>query len=473
MSTIFQKISSVFFDPKSPTNAPEDLTEEEILNDEGAPGAVIVDGYLQDDEKNAAVAGPLKYITYSNMLANTLIVAAGVRYFLNLVSKAEWKVQPANESEEAKEHAARITGMMKNLETPWPRVVRRAAMYRFYGFSLQEWIAIATPEGYYIVDIDPRPQQTITKWNRGHRGKIESVVQEDPATSEEMTLQRWKLIYVVDDSINDSPEGVGLFRHITKACQRLARYEQLEGYGFESDLRGVPVGRAPFASLRQAVESGLITKEQRDMAVTPLRKFITNHIKNPSLGILLDSKPYLATDDAATPSQMRQWDVSLLKGSPTSLPDMAKAIERVNREIARVLGVEGLLLGEQTTGSHALSKDKSRNISLIADSTLQELAVTFQQDFIKRLYQINGWDLDLMPSFDTDSLQFRDATEIATAIKELAEAGAPLDPNDPATDEIRGLFGLSPQPKLDEATVAQRRANGTRRPTAVTQEDLA
>lgn len=424
----------------------------------GGPGAVVFDGFLEEDETNPALAGTRKYNTYSNLLANVSIVSAGVRYFLNLVSKAKWKLIPADlENEEAVKMAELVTAQMSRMDTSWSRVIRRASMYRFYGFSVQEWTMEIKDGMRQYKDVAPRPQATIETWKRDKAGRITEIGQRLPETQELKILPRAKTVYIVDDSLDDSPVGLGLFRHIVESCARLQRYEQLEGYAFESDLRGIPIGRAPYAALQEAVETGLINKKQMADAVEPIESFIKNHIKNPALGILVDSITYQGLDEAATPSAIRQWDVDLLKGSSTSLADMATAIERVNREIARSLGVEGLLLGEQTTGSHALSKDKSLNFALIVDSTLDEIVDTFQRDFVQRFFEMNGFDETLMPTFDTEALQHRDITQITQALKDLATAGAKMDVNDPATNEVREMLGLTKQPEVDPAEAEARR----------------
>ena len=437
----------------------------------GAPGTVITDGYIETDERNAALANGNQYKTYSDLLANVTIVSAGVRYFLNLVSKATWKVRPANDTTEAVRLAGIVNDQLARMDTSWTRVVRRAAMYRFYGFSVQEWTMELVDDILQFSDVAPRPQQTIERWQRDRNGRITAIGQRSAQTQELLFIPREKLIYIVDDSLNDSPEGLGLFRHIVKLASRLERYEQLEGFGFESDLRGIPVGKAPFAAMQEAVDSGLITADEKQAAEAPLLDFIRNHIKNPALGIMLDSIPYQSLDEAGTPSSTPQWDIDLLKGSSTSLADMARAIERVNREIARVLGVEGLLLGEQTTGSHALSSDKALNFALIVDSTLGELTDVFTKDFIRRLFDLNGWDQSIMPQFDTEALQHRNITEITQALKDIAAAGAELDPNDPATNEIREMLGLSPQPAVDPAEARARRESRNRVALTTTQNN--
>ena len=407
------------------------------------------------DERSHKLKGVQKYKTYSDLLANVSIVAAGVRYFLNLVSKAEWKVKAADESPEAIRYAEIITKQMKSMQTSWPRVVRRAAMYRFYGFSVQEWTAEVKDGSLLFKDIAPRPQVTIERWDTNRAGEVLGIIQTNSIDFQEDYLPRKKTIYIVDDSLNDSPEGLGLFRHIVQSCDRLTRYEQLEGYGFESDLRGIPVGRAPFAALQDGVDTGALTKVEMNNAIDPIKSFVTNHIKNPALGILLDSITYQDEGDNGSYSSVPQWSVDLLKGSATSFSDVAIAIERVNREIARTLGVEGLLLGESTSGSHALSKDKSLNFALIVDSTLNELVDTFQKDMIQRLFELNGWPEDLTPVFNTEAIQHRDITQITQALNDLASAGALIDSDDPAVKEIYEMLGLTAPPERPEVKVKE------------------
>ena len=226
----------------------------------GATGTTIFGGYVTSDEKNPDLVGAKQFKTYSNIMANTSIVSAGVRYFLNLVAKSNWKVVPADDTPEAIKYAEIIEDQLDSMESSWPRIVRRAAMYRFYGFSVQEWTAVKKEGMLLFKDIAPRPQVTIERWKVGDDGAVLAVHQLSPQTNEEIELPREKIVYIVDDALSDSPTGLGLFRHLVDAVNRLKRYEQLEGFGFESDLRGIPIGRAPLAALAEAVENGEITE---------------------------------------------------------------------------------------------------------------------------------------------------------------------------------------------------------------------
>ncbi len=421
----------------------------------GAPGTAIYGGFPISKEKDVELQGQTRYTTYSNMLANTSIVAAGVRFFLNLVAKAAWTVEPVDDSPEAEQIAENVQMIMEDMITPWHRVVRRGAMYCFWGFSIQEWTAKRRDDGLVgYLDIESRAQVTIERWDVEDTGTIFGVLQRNPQTQEEIYIPRAKLIYLVDDTLNDSPEGLGLFRHLVKTARRLERYELLEAWGFETDLRGVPVARGPFTQLAAMQTSGKLTAAQVAALKAPMLEFIESHNRTPEMGMLLDSMPYQTTDERSTPSGVRQWDVELLQGSPTSAAEVAAAIERLNREMARVLGVESLLLGSGSTGSFALSRDKSVSFGLIVDSCLKEMKETFEKDFLDPLWQLNGWDEALKPSFKIEKVQYRDIEEITSALQQMAQAGAPLVLNDPAINELRGLLGLSEQPEQEEADLS-------------------
>ena len=434
-------------EPLDPTIAPAKPKPFESM---GAFGTAIYGGYIVESEKDARLSGLEKYRTYSNILANTAIVAAGVRYFLNLVGKANWRVEPADSSEQAEVIAETVADIMTDMVTPWHRIIRRAAMYRFYGFSLQEWTAKRRGDGAIgMHDIAPRPQKTIERWDVTESGEVRGVIQRSPQTMQEIYLPRPKLIYLVDDSLDDSPQGLGLFRHIAPKAEVLSRYELLEGWGFERDLRGTPIGRGPLSEMSQMLNAGTLTAEQVTTLRAPIEQFVRNALKGKDTGLVLDSAVYRGTGESQTPSTTPQWNVELLQGSTNSQPDMARAIERLNREMARILGVEHLLLGADSSGSFALSKDKTQSFGMIVTSTLQEIKESFEADFLAPLFDLNGWDMSLWPTLKVEQIQFRDIEQITGALADMAQSGATLTPDDPAVNEVRDMLGLSSVPEVE------------------------
>lgn len=422
----------------------------------GSIGTSVWGGYVQTKESSADLTGVKKFETFSEMLVNISIIAAGVRYFLNLVSKPDWTVEPPEDSGDAgQEIADKVAEAIFKMETPWYRVVRRAAMFRFYGFSWQEWTAKKMPDGSIgYLDIEPRAQKTIERWDLDEWGKVHGVVQRSPQTLKEHYLPRAKSVYMVDDSLEDSPEGIGLFRHMAEGVRELIRLEQLEGWGFELDCRGMPVGRGPFSELQELVDAGEIDKVKKAEIEQPLSDFIENHVQSPQRGLFLDSKTYETQDEKGTPSSVYKWGVELLKAGATNLGDLNKAIQRKVRELARIMGVETILVGETGSGSLAMARDKSQMFALIIDSTLKELTEGFEKDVVDPLMKLNGWPDELKPTLKTEKVQHREITEITQALVDMAQAGAVLGPDDPAINAIRDLLGIpriTEEMLLDEA----------------------
>ena len=408
----------------------------------GRIGTAIYGGYIQRDETSRDLASTdARYRTFSDILANTSIVAAGVRYFLNMIGRAEWTFTPS-EADTDGQYAEMVEEMLTyDPATPWHRIVRRAALYRFYGFGIQEWTAKRHTDGHLTFqDVAPRAQSTIERWDLESDGTVLGALQRSPQTQEEIYLPRQKLLYIVDDSLNDSPEGLGLFRHLVAPARRLKRYEQLEGFGFETDLRGIPIGYAPL----EAIEANPnLTAEEKKAAVQGFVKFLTDHVKTPDLSLLLDSKTYLGQDDAQRPSNVKHWSVELLEGNARSFAENAAAIERLNRELARILGVEQLLLGSGNTGSLALSRDKTHTFYLLVEGSLIEIRESIEADLLGMAWTLNGWPEEMMPEVSAQPVQFREIEGQMAGLRDLATATGPV--TDPTViNEALDLLGFSP-----------------------------
>jgi len=417
----------------------------------GTAGFRVTGGFVQRDESNADLVGTRRYATWKDIIANVSIVAAGTRYYLNLLSKANWTLDPADTTAESEELAEKVESIINNMRRPWTRVVRSAGMYRFYGFSVQEWIAKREEDGTFgLLDIAPRPQNTIEQWDTEADGNVIGCIQKNPNSFEYIYLPRAKTVYVVDDALEDSPEGLGILRQLTKPAETLAELQRLETYGYEMDLQGVPIVRAPLAQINTNLMSGKITQEQATAATSALVSFLADHARRPNAGLMIDSAVYTGLGDTQTPTANRQWDVeTMTSGSADSAVAVATAIERLNREMARIMGVEELMLGSDGAGSFAMSKQKSDNFALMVDSSLKEIRWAMQNDVVKTLFRINGWPEDKMPTFRTEQIAFQDVAEITTALQSMASAGAMLAPDDPAINEIRSIMGLSDQNEVD------------------------
>lgn len=428
---------------------------------QGVSGTAIYAGYPVQREKSPKWIGQQKYITSADLVLNTSIIAASVHYFLNLIAHPEWSVRPADDkSREAQDVADLIEKAMHDMQTPWPRVVRRAAMYRFHGFGIQEWWAKKDVDGNVIYgDVEPRPQFTIERWDVDESGAVTGVYQRSPHTGNIIGLPRSKVIYLVDDTLSDSPEGIGIFRHLAEPYERLMNYQQLEVRAYERDLRGTPIGRAPLTLINRAISDGTITKEEGNSLIAHLKDFVQTEIKKSDTGVVLDSMIYETQSATGIGlSGTQQWGIDLLTGSGSGLGELSNVIDRIQREMARIIGTENLMLGDAGGGSRALASDKSRNLYLIANAVVNNIATTYESDFTLPLLDLNGIDHELKPSFEVEEVAFKDVGEVTNALATMARSGAVLAPDDPAIGDVRDLLGISRPP---EPTAAMLGANTT------------
>ena len=409
----------------------------------GVPGVAIYSGYVDQDERDPELSSiENRYRLYANLLANTSIIAAGVRHFLTLLGVSRWNFKAAEADTDGKYKKMAEEALTKDPKTSWHRIIRRCGMFRLYGFSIQEWIVKRHKDGYFTFDdVAPRAQKTIEQWDVDHTGQVLGVLQRNPYNGERIYIPRGKILYIVDDSLNDSPEGLGLFRHLVKPAKRLNRYLQLETFGFETDLRGIPVVYGPFTALRKDPE---LTEDDVKKIEKGPRDFVKNHVRTPHQGLFLDSAPYTTADQAERPSPARQWSVELLKGSGTSFAENAAAIERLNRELARILGVEQLLLGSTSIGSLALSEDKTTSFYRLVDAALTEIKEAVKKDLLDVLWDLNGWPDEMKPELVTEATRQQNLVQLGQTLRDLATAGAVLEPDDPVINDIRNLMGVSP-----------------------------
>ncbi|RFC66461.1 hypothetical protein DYI37_03185 [Fulvimarina endophytica] len=427
------------------------------FSEQGVSGTQIYGGWIATAERNPSLIGPNKWRTYDDIAVNCPVVAASIRYFTALVTKAAWSATASDEdSEDAKAAAEWLEKAMEAPDQSWSTIVARAVTARYYGFSVQEWAAQRRGDGTIVFrTIENRPQATVERWDLDERGSVIGIVQRAPDGTTHY-LPREKCVYLVDNLLTDAPDGLGLLRHAVEPATRLKAYQALEQQGFERDLRGIPIGYAPMGAINDALmeldgDDGEDAKKQRAGIKAPLeamKNFVTMQLKGSSTGAVLDSTPYFSaeTDGSEKPSATRQWEVKLLEGPAPGLSEMREAKRDLNFEIARIFGTEGMVLGSDGSGSLALSKDRTSNLILAANSVLDDIVDAFNKDFRDPLWRLNGFDEALKPSLVAEKVDHRTVEEVTTALRDLAQAGGVMLPDDPAINHVRGLMGV---PKVE------------------------
>jgi len=415
----------------------------------GKSSTAIQGGVVVTKERNRKLVGENKFKTYEDMIANVTIIFASLRLYSTLIASSAWSAQPSDESAEAEQMAETIMDIINDMESPFVEAVKAASLFKFNGFAWLEMTAKKRDDGIIgLKSIEQRPCRTIQKWDVDETGTVKAVGQTLPLTNEMAYIPRWKSIYLVENMLTDSPEGFGMLRTVAETASRLQEIQKSEKMGVNRDMRGIPLGRVPYAALE---ESGL-SKEEIEKAAEAVEEFVSMVQKGETTGIVLDSATYVSGSSTQNGESQsftgnKQYDLELLSAATSGLGDVDKIIRRLNMEIARALGSEVLLLGDGGSGSLALSKDKSSNLLISVNSILKEIADQFNKDILPFLAKLNGWDMELMPILTPSEVSQRSIEEIVSSVRDLAGAGITLDRRDEAVKEIFRSLDLTP---LDE-----------------------
>jgi len=127
--------------------------------------------------------------------------------------------------------------------------------------------------------------------------------------------------------------------------------------------------------------------------------------------------------------------------------DLDKIITRFRKEIVTGILSPQLIIGQDGSGSFALSESLENITDVVVGARLRELRDQLNHDLVKQLFQINGWDTTVMPFFDFEETRQPSVDDVGKYIQRIAAAG--MLSNDAATANwIANYVGL-PEPFND------------------------
>lgn len=413
----------------------------------GTTGVIATGGYVQTGESQRELVGRQKWLTYANAM-NVAIVATGVRYFGNLLAGTEWHAEPNERGGKDAQRGVDIAtqGLLRApLPQAWPFVVRKAAMYRFLGYSLHATGIARRDDGMIVYsDIAHRPQHTIEQWLRDDETlPFASVVQRSPETNKTYDIKLDECLYCVDNLLSDQPEGVGLLRHVIELVRRLGLFEGLEGSGYFQDIAGLAIARAPLEEIVAGITDVNLAKQKIDDATRAIVNAVANRVRTPEKQqyLKLDSATYRGSD-ANQITDVKKWGIEVIRGEQENLAQLDKTIQRVGLEIARMLGIEFALVGGgDSAGSYGMHEDKTSMFATNLQTTLTEISHFAGQQLVRRLIALNGLDPDTCtPTLVAEPISTEAIETVTRALANLSLANLAL--NDPARPVLRKRMRL-------------------------------
>jgi len=411
----------------------------------GSSGLHQYGGEIQQDFLRQ-LRGKQAYANYREMADNDPVVGAMLHSIEMLIRAVDWTVEPSDPDDERSiAEAEFVSSCLGDMSDSWADTLAAIMGFLVYGYSYHE-IVYKRRQGYTkdprtrskYTDgrigwrkLPTRSQETIDRWNLDDNGGIRGAYQNDPNSQKKgvVYLPIEKALLFRTTSKLNNPQGRSILRNAFIPWYYKRRIQEIEAIGIERDLAGLPVALVPPQLLSNAA-----TAEER-AALDAIKQIVRNVKRDEQEGIVFPLAYDPETGNLA-------YDLKLLSTGGRRQFDTDAIVGRYDQRIAMTVLADFLLLGHENVGSQALSVSKVDLFVRSLDAYLSEIAEVFNQHGIPRLMRLNGVDEALSPTLTWSTPKSVDLGALGSFITSLAQAGAPLFPDESLEGYLRGVAGL-------------------------------
>lgn len=410
----------------------------------GFDGVAALAGYISTGERTPKLQGPQRWRTLASV-RRRMPVSIATQLRAALFSAVKWSVEANPIGGEAAQRGADIVqqGLLDARFVggrSWPQVVAHGADGRYFLGHAVFATAMATQRSGIVgyTDIAHRPQHTIERWLREKQDDestpFVAVEQRSSTGGQTAQLPLSECFYIVNNSSTDDPRGRAVLDDVAERYERVTNYEMLEARELFSSMGGTPIIRAPLAELFNSA-SGTDEQKLAEVArkTSALRELVENRVKHPDKWdwAQLDSATYKGANPD-TISSIQKWNLELIKGELQGAAEMRAIIRDLDLDIARMLGVEYVLVGGgDTAGSFGMHESKISMLGASLSAESMAIARAADDQLVRRLIAANGLDPDTAaPTLVPSPIAVDDVLKVAQMLVAINAAG--LAPNHPA-----------------------------------------
>jgi len=456
----------------------DERTRAKPVDELGLSGLNIVTGEV-DNEFLPALKGVKATRVFTEMADNDPVVGAVLHAIDMMLRGVEWSVQPAEEdSEEAERGADFVRECMEDMEHTWEEFISEVLTMLPHGWSFFE-VVYKLRNGEEVQDWEPsmmpgqtegppastskhndgrygwrkfaiRSQETRQRWEVDSKGNIHGLWQQSPPTYELTFIPMAKSLLFRTTSRKNNPEGRSVLRNAYRPWYFKKRIEEIEGIGIERDLAGLPVAYIPAEYLAEDASD-------EDKYIAQLFYDAVKNVRRDSQEGLVLPMQY----DPDTGQPLYQFTLLSTGGARSFNTDAI--IQRYDQRIAMTVLADIILLGHDAVGSYALATSKEGMLRASLTAWLDLIAEVLNRFELPRLWRINGFDPDTMPSFTHGEVDSPTPSELAQFIQTLASTGMPFFPNQELENHLLEVAKLPQRTEeewnaLYEAQQAQQQA---------------
>lgn len=408
-----------------------------VLGAQGIDGLRTVHGRIVE-HVHPELRWPVSIVTYRAMSIDPTIAAVNNFYDM-MISRAEFKfVAPVQEDGSTKPEVQAATDFLNfcmiNMEgQTWQQFIAGVGTYRIYGFSIAEKVWTTVKNGKYKgrlkwKSLAQRSQETIKewRWDKNDPDLLSGVIQRAEAmdasrykTSDfkgEREIDRSKFILFRFDPKKNNPQGTSPLDGAWKAWKYLNLVQEYQAVGIAKDLGGIPVLGIPVDKLIEAAADPSGTAAQTQNSLKEMAASL--HAGDRTFAI----KPILYDDQG---NEMYTFELQGIKGSGKQY-DTTEVIRQYQNEILTVYSASMLKLGQDASGSFALSDNMNNMLGFAVQHNLDILRDQINVDLVPQTLAANGWlfDQEDMPTIEYGDVAPRDLDELGKYVQRVVTSGA-------------------------------------------------
>lgn len=420
-------------------------TSEDIsrfrLGELGVAGNTLFNGITHNEIKKE-LNWPESLNTYKLMTYHPSI-SAPLKLFDSMVSKANLRfVPPKDATEEEKKTTEIVASMFEDMEHSLEDFLKDAMTASRYGFApIEKVYRKRTKSAGSMFDdgiigikkLPLRNQKSVKKFIFDESGnEVLGLVQDvsgmiDPYNrfssrkDSEINMPRNKFMLISFGNERTNPYGVSPLREAYIHWKYLQAIEELEAMSVVKDINGLPVLSLPV--------------QYMSADAPPEQKAQLEMFKNIMRNLQQGSQSSMILPSAYDPeTRMPLFKIDLLTQDGKKNFDLNKIKDYYRTNIFIALGADILLMGNTSAGSFALGSIKNSLTGSVAEDFLRDIIQVINNDLIRQVYELNGWDISRRCKVDVDGFDQESLDELGKYIQRVTSVGLM-----PKTEEVVNL----------------------------------
>jgi len=426
----------------------------------GVAGDNTRTGQIRADEFIPELRGKNAIRKYREMRDNDSTIGAVMYAAEQVLRDVKLKVEPANDTEEAKREADFVESIFDDMDHSLDDHIAESLSSLSYGFA---WFEVVYKRRVGPTQRSPKKNSKYTDGRLGVRkiacrapwtvsrfdvedksGDVLGIYQDVGYGSGKHYIPTTKSLYYRTTVLNGDPSGRSILRNAYSSYVYLNNLQSIESIAVERELAGIPVARIPseyLSSDASAAQSGFVGNLQQILRDVKFNE--QGYIITPS-----DTYP----DKDGSPTNIRLVDIELMSSNGNRNVDIDPIVRRYQHDIARSVLSEFLMLGGGNNGSYALSKSKTDLFLRALESYIQAIVDVLNKQLVERLWQLNGLNYDLMPCIKAGDVAPHDLREIAAFLRNLNGADINVSDHPEVIQDLMDIAELKYDPITEVAT---------------------